>query len=94
MFDIVQQLLGIKSANADIADPGIAPCRACTTGPIGFDGHAAMRRSHSHVGPPTGAPHQCTTCGNLWYRLYKGRGIFVWLQPLADARPPRAVARG
>ena len=77
-----------------MTDLEVTLCGACTTGPIGFDGHAAMRRSHDHVGPPTGAPHQCTTCGNLWYRLYKGRGIFVWLQPLADARLAKAAARG
>ena len=57
------------------SEPPNAPCPACSSGPVGFAGHADLRAQ------TLGDFHmslRCRRCESLWSRTLEQEGIFTW----------------
>jgi len=52
-----------------------APCKACSSGPVGFAGHAAL--IVQNLGDAR-ISLQCSRCDSFWSRTLEQEGYFAW----------------
>ncbi len=75
-----------------------APCQACSSGPVGFAGHAAL--NVQTLGDAR-LSLRCSRCESLWSRTLVREGYFTWAAltegmagglDMGDPVPPRSTS--